>query len=131
MAHAEGRFTVSGWDESTVQELADPAKVTRASITQEFEGDLVATGRAELVMLYADDGTASFVGVQHVAGTLDGREGGFVLQAQGGFDGADATTAWSVAPGSGTGELAGLAGTGTSSVGRTPPGRYALDSELS
>jgi uncharacterized protein DUF3224 len=128
-ARAESTFTVKSWDENAVQEF-DGGKVTRASIVQEFAGDLAASGAAELVMCYAPDGTASIVGFQRFTGTLGGKDGSFVLRSEGGFDGSDATATLTVVPGSGTGALAGLSGTGSSTVGKEPPGSLTLEYDL-
>jgi hypothetical protein len=49
-----------------------------------------------------------------VEATIDGRNGSFVLQGTGGFDGTSASGESTVIPGSGTGELTGLRGTMTS-----------------
>ena len=64
-------------------------------------------------MAYRADGTADYVGLQHLVGTLGGRSGSFVLSSPGTFDGQAATGTWTVLEGSGTEELAGLTGTGT------------------
>jgi hypothetical protein len=55
---------------------------------------------------------ASFVGIERVSGSVAGRAGTFVLQDQGTLTGTHVTGRWSVVPGSGTGELAGLRGDG-------------------
>jgi Protein of unknown function (DUF3224) len=130
-AHADSTFTVKSWDEQTYQEIDGDAKLTRASIVQSFEGDLDAEGAAELLMSYAADGTATIVGLQRFTGTLGGKEGSFVLQSVGGFDGAEATASLRVVPGSGTGALAGLSGTGASAVAKEPPGTLTLEYDLS
>jgi uncharacterized protein DUF3224 len=131
MVHAKSTFTVKSWDESTQQELADGRKITRASIVQEFSGDLEATGSAELLMCYSSDGTADILGFQQFTGQLGERSGSFVLRSIGGYDGTNATAELTVVPGSGTGELAGLRGTGRSVVGHQPPGTLTLDYDLS
>lgn len=128
--HAQGTFTVSAWEESTAQELDPPAKLTRATITQEFTGDLTATGTTESLMAYAADGTAVFVGFQHFSGELQGRRGSFVLRADGGYDGTEAHTAWTVVEGSGTDGLVGLRGEGSAVVGSNPPGSFSFDYDL-
>jgi hypothetical protein len=130
LMRADATFTVSNWDEHTVQELADPAKVTRAAITQEFEGELAATGAAELVMAYQADGTARFAGYQVFTGELGGRKGGFVMACDGAFEEGVARTHFTVVAGSGTGELAGLQGSGDAEVGSEPPGKLTLEYDV-
>jgi Protein of unknown function (DUF3224) len=119
-AHAEGTFTVMAWDESTYQDLAGKSKLTRASMTFGYTGDLEATGGSETLMFYREDGTATFTGLQRMEGRLGDRAGSFVLLADGTFDGAEAKTGWQVLDGSGTGDLRGLRGSGSSVAGSGP-----------
>lgn len=64
-------------------------------------------------MTYAADGTARFVGLTHVTGAVAGRTGTFVLQHAGRFDAEGLHSDFTVVPGSGTAELAGLSGEGS------------------
>lgn len=109
---AAGGFKVQSWDEQAYGELDEGVKLTRASVTQTFTGDLEGDGAAEWLMCARADGTADFVGLVSVSGRLGDRKGGFVLENRGTFDGNTAEGPWSVVPGSGTGELAGLRGEG-------------------
>ncbi len=63
-------------------------------------------------MIYAEDGSASFVGLERVKGDLTGKKGSFVLQHVGRFADGAAKGTVTVVPGSGTGELVGLSGNG-------------------
>jgi hypothetical protein len=58
------------------------------------------------------DGSASFVGIERVTGTVGGREGMFLLQDAGTVLDNIVSGEWFVIPGSGTGALAGLRGEG-------------------
>jgi hypothetical protein len=78
-------------------------------------------------MAYRSDQTARFIGLQHVAGRLGDRSGEFVLEASGTFDGKVAEGEWSVVPGSATGELAGLRGTGGFNAPHGPEASVTLD----
>ena len=64
-------------------------------------------------MVYGQDGTARYVGLQRIEGSLGGKEGSFVVESNGDFDGGEAKGTWVVIAGSGTGDLAGLTGEGT------------------
>ena len=128
MKELRGSFDVTSWDEETYEELADGGKLTRAVVEQAFSGDVVGDGAVEWLMAYRRDGTAHFVGLQRVRGTIDGRSGTFVLETSGGFDGTEAHGSWTVVVG--TGALEGLRGTGSF---RAPHGSHAtweLDVEL-
>src|SRR5262245_21975934 len=115
---ANATFEVKGWDEKPYQEGPGSAKLTRASVRKTFQADLNGESTLEYLMAYPGDGSASFVGIEQVTGTLDGREGSFVLQHSGSDDGHTATGQWTVVPGSGTGQLKGLSGQGELKLSR-------------
>jgi hypothetical protein len=130
MARAAGSFSVKSWDESTYQELADDAKLTKATIAFVLEGDLAAEATWDAVMCYRPDGTAVYTGMQQVNGQLAGQEGSFVVQADGEFADGEARSRWQIVPGSGTGGFTGIAGTGTSVATASPQGTFELDYRL-
>jgi len=130
MADAKGSFAVSSWDEETYEELAGGGKLTKAKVTFGFSGDMEGQGQWDALMCYRDDGTATFTGFQRTVGTLAGRQGSFVVRADGTFEGGVATTAWQVVDGSGSGELRGLRGTGSAVAEGSPGGTFALEYEL-
>lgn len=82
------------------------------TLDKQFHG--VLEGTSEGVMLAVrteEEGSAGYVAIERVTGTLDGREGTFVLQHSGVMDRGQKRLAISVIPGTGTGALAGLRGT--------------------
>ena len=86
-------------------------KLTHASVTTTYRGDLEGEGTAGLLMRY--HGTdATYGGFERIVGTVGGRSGSFVLRLVGGFEQGTARTSWTVEEGTGTGELAGLRGAG-------------------
>lgn len=123
-------FRILGWDEEPFDEPEGGPKLTKAHIRRSFEGDLVATGNLMYVMSYLDDSDATFLGFEKVAGTLGGRSGSFVLRHTGAYDGEKATATCEVVPGSGTGELAGLSGSGGFSVGHAEQHDMAFEYEV-
>ena len=110
MPSATGEFEIKSWNEDSYQQLDDGAKLTRASVTQSFTGDLTGTGQAEWLMYYRADGSARVVGLQRVEGSIAGHSGSFVAECTADFDGSKATGTWSVLAGAGTEALAGLRG---------------------
>jgi Protein of unknown function (DUF3224) len=114
---ANARFAIKGWDEKPYGEDPNLPKLTRASVTKTFTGDLEGNGHVEYLMLYRADGSATFVGLERVVGRVAGKAGTFVLQRLGTFEGGQAKETYSVVAGSATGELQGLRGEGTSAVG--------------
>ena len=127
---ANARFAITSWDEKPYSEGADLPRLTRASVAKTFTGDLEGEGHVEYLMMYRGDGSATFVGLERVVGRIGGRSGSFVLQRTGIFEGGLAKESYSVVPGSGTGELRGLRGDGTSAVGHGSEHPFVLDYEL-
>ena len=109
---AQAVFEIKSWDEKPYAGLDGGPKFTRASVTKSFDGDIVGEGLLEYLMFYHGDGSASFVGLEHVVGRIGDRLGSFVLQHGGTFEGGAAKASWSVVHGSGTGDLRGLRGQG-------------------
>ncbi len=130
MARATGEFKITSWNEDTYKELEGGAKLTRASVTQGFTGDIEGEGAVEWLMCYSLEGTARFVGLQRVEGSLGGRGGSFVVECAGDFDGGQAKGNWKVVPGSATGDLTGLGGTGAFQAPLGSKASYNLDYEL-
>ncbi len=87
------------------------------SIDKRFEGDLEAT--SEGAMLSAGTtvkGSAGYVAIERVSGTLHGRRGTFVLQHSGTMTRGAPQLTITVVPDSGTDQLVGLAGTMTITI---------------
>jgi len=130
MTKAKGSFELASWQEDTYEDLGDGAKLTRASVTQTFNGDVDGEGAVEWLMAYRPDGTAHFVGLQRIRGAVDGHKGTFVLATIGEFDGQMASWTASVVAGSGTAELVGMTGSGKFDAPRGPKATFDLDYQL-
>src|SRR5215207_9257633 len=110
---ATATFQIKRWDEKPYAQIEGGGKLTQASVKQAFSGDIEGEGAVEWLMCYRPDETADFVGLQRIVGRIGDRSGSFVLlQTEGTFDGKEAKGQLSVVPGSGTGDLEGLRGTG-------------------
>lgn len=114
MTQANASFSVAGWDEKTWEGAphneVEGRKLTRAEVSFTYQGDIEGESTLQYLMSYNEDGTGSFVGIEKVTGSINGRSGGFVWQHTGRFDERGVWATLTVAPGSGTGELAGLNG---------------------
>ena len=119
-------FQITGWDEKTYQEIGGGAKLTNARVTQSYSGAIEGTSSIEYLMSYTIQGTASFVGLERVSGTVAGKSGTFVLQHAGSFSEGKARSSWSVVPGSGTDDLASLRGSGSYVAGRGEPAQVSF-----
>jgi hypothetical protein len=90
------------------------ADIGRYALDKQYHGDLEATAKGE--MLGAGDpskGTAGYVAMERVTGTLHGHTGSFTLQHSGTMEQGKFQLTVTVVPGSGTGGFAGIAGTMT------------------
>jgi Protein of unknown function (DUF3224) len=127
---ANARFAIKTWDEKPFGEGQDLPKLTRASVTKIYTGDIEGEGQVEYLMMYRPDGSATFVGLERVAGRIGGKTGTFVLQRTGVFESGQAKESYAVIHGSATGELSGLRGEGRSAVGHGTEHPFTLDYEL-
>jgi len=128
MHQASGSFEVSSWDEEPYWEDEQGRRLTRASVTQVFSGDLEGEGTVEYLMCYRSQGSAPFVGMQRVDGSLAGRRGTLLLQTSGTFEDGVVTAEWTVA--GSTGDLEGVDGSGGFTAPLGQPAVLSLDFEL-
>jgi Protein of unknown function (DUF3224) len=108
------KLKIDSWDEKPYRELEEGSKFSRAEVTLSGSEDGLTSATSESLLFYRADGSSSFVTLMRVTGALDGRSGSFVLEGHGTYDGTTARVEHHVIDGSGTGELAGLRGTGES-----------------
>jgi Protein of unknown function (DUF3224) len=109
---ASAVITVHKYEPAPYDEPAGGPVLTRIHVEESFSGDISGAGVVEFLQAAQPDGSASFVGIERVSGTLAGREGTFLLQDVGTVEGNVVSGDWFVIPGSGTGGLAGLRGEG-------------------
>jgi hypothetical protein len=87
------------------------APVARLSIDKRFAGDLEGTSIGEMLAAQGGvQGSAGYVAMERVTGSLGGRSGSFVLQHLGVMTRGEAELSVRVVPDSGTDQLTGLAG---------------------
>jgi hypothetical protein len=110
--HASAVITVHKYEPAAYEEPADGPVLTRIHVEESFAGDISGDGVVEFLQAGQADGSASFVGIERITGTLGGRTGTFLLQDAGTVQGSIVSGDWFVIPGSGTGQLAGLRGEG-------------------
>lgn len=93
-------------------EQAEVAGLGRMSIDKQFHGDLEATSQGQMMSAMSSvKGSAGYVAMEKVTGTLVSRKGTFVLQHSGMMNRGTPSLTVSVVPDSGTNELTGLSGT--------------------
>lgn len=124
--HAKGTFEVKTTP-LPVEDATAGTAIGRFALAKRFHGDLEATSKGE--MLGVGDpakSSAGYVAIEQVTGILHGRAGSFALQHIGKMDRGNYKLIVAVVPGSGTGELEGLAGSFNIAV---TAGKHAYDLE--
>lgn len=108
--HAEGTFDVKTTPLSADEAIAGTA-IGRYGLDKQFHGGLEGTSKGEMLGAGSPaTGTAGYVAIEQVTGTLDGRTGAFALQHCGSMEDSKFELTVKVVPGSGTGELSGISG---------------------
>ena len=114
--HASGAFDVQMQPQPAADETLTPGATPgvtfgRLLLSKTYHGDLQATASGQMLSAVTPTaGSAGYVAIEHVTGTLHGRAGSFVLQHSGLMNRGDKQLSISVVPDSGSGELAGLQG---------------------
>jgi len=89
----------------------DDKTMGRFSVDKQFHGGLEATSKGEMLSAGSSAGSGGYVAIEKVTGTLNGHSGSFVLQHNATMDSGKPQLNIIVVPGSGSGELTGIAGT--------------------
>src|SRR5438270_5943612 len=109
-SHASGTFEVKITPQAPDEQAAD-ATLGRMLLEKQFQGDLEATSKGQMLTAGTDvKGSAGYVAIERVSGTLHGRSGSFSLQHSGTMTRGEPQLTITVVPDSGTGQLVGLAG---------------------
>ena len=110
--HTTGTFDVTTEDQP--YDEADGARLVRSTVSKTFHGGLEGTSQVHLLKVFAQvEGSAGYVGVERVTGTVSGRSGTFVLQHAAVSNRGRGTTTVQIVPDTGTGELLGINGSMT------------------
>lgn len=110
-------FTMQGWQEEIVSGAENQPRFAHAHATFGYAGVIEGTSVCDYLLYYAGEGFdgqgTTSPGLERIEGSVDGKKGSFVTRHEVGFSGHDIAGKWTVLPGSGTDELAGLTGSGT------------------
>ena len=108
--HASGTFDVKLAPQPAAPGT-EAAQLGRLAIDKRFHGDLEASSLGEMLSAGTEvPGSAGYVAIERVSGSLHGRQGSFVLMHFGLMERGTPSLRVSVVPDSGTGELAGIRG---------------------
>jgi hypothetical protein len=109
MDHASGTFEVKLVPQT--DDKSGDAALGRMTIDKQFHGDLEGTSKGQMLTGMTDvKGSAGYVAIEKVSGTLKGRTGTFILQHTGTMNRGVPQLIITVVPDSGTGQLAGITG---------------------
>ena len=126
LLHARGSFDVKGTPQKPDSPAAEAAQLQRLSLNKQYHGDLEAVSKGEMLGAQTEvKGSAGYVAMERVIGTLHGRHGSFVLQHSGTMAGGTSALSVTVVPDSGTDELQGL--TGTMSIIIDTDGKHSFE----
>jgi len=121
--HATGPFEVKLTPQPPE---AENAALGRMIIDKQFHGDLEAVSQGQMLsVLTSTKGSAGYVAMEIVNGTLGGRTGTFALQHSATMDRGQPQLSVTVVPDSGTGELRGLKG--SMQIRIEPDGKHLYD----
>jgi len=109
--HAAGPFDVKITPE-TLADKSTESTLGRMSLDKQYHGDLEATSKGEMLTVSTDvQGSAVYVAVERITGTLQGHKGSFSLHHTGIMTRGTPELKIAVVPDSGTGQLVGITGT--------------------
>lgn len=108
--HIRGQFDVKMIPQQPTE--GAPEAIGRMLLDKQYHGELEGTGQGQFLgFRSAVEGSAGYVAMELVEGTLAGHKGTFVLQHSGSMNRGELGLTLGVVPDSGTGELEGLSGT--------------------
>ncbi len=111
MPQVKGEFEVKR-EMMPMVEMGDGVQAAHMRFDKVFHGPLDATSIVHMLAVgTATEGSAAYVAVERIAGTLDGRAGTFAMQHSGTMDRGTPSLTVLVIPDSGTDALTGLRGT--------------------
>ena len=122
--HAIGPFDVK----LTPQDDKSDTGLGRMIIDKQFHGDIEGTSRGQMLTGMSEvKGSGSYVAIEKVTGTLQGRQGTFMLQHLGIMERGTPSLTITVVPDSGTGQLVGI--TGKMNINIAQDGKHSYDFE--
>jgi hypothetical protein len=116
---AVGTYGVKKWEENAYEQISSDMKMTKASVEYSMTGEIIGKALVEYLMFYkyfdAKDqhkSSAMYIGLMRFVGSVQGKEGSFVMEDHGAFESGGASSTLHIVAGSGLGELKDIQGTG-------------------
>ena len=109
--HATGTFSVTMQPQPWTEATAPGVTLGRLLLSKQYQGDLQASAQGQMLSAVTGvKGSAGYVAIEVVSGTLHGKSGSFALQHSGLMTRGTPQLSITVVPDSGSGELTGLVG---------------------
>lgn len=124
-------FTMTTWDEAPYLELSDEVKYTRAQVSKTYDGQLVGNGQLEYILAYHAKSAATFVGIEHFNGSVDGKKGSVTISHSGTFKDGIVTSEFCIISASTTQDLIGLTGNGRFTSGHSMAVEFVIELSFS
>jgi len=130
-SHAQGPFEVSLTPAGAPDE-GEGSALGSLAIAKVFRGDLEGTSKGTMLTASSTGtpGSAAYVAVERVSGTLAGRQGSFALVHRGVMSGDTRDLVIAIVPDSGGGELKGISGSMTIAIAEGGAHSYDLSYTL-
>ena len=106
----KGTFQITDWKESEEKLFDDGGKLTTATISQDYSGEIIGKSELKYQMYYAPNGDASFVGFEVIVGTIDDKPCELTLKHDGGFEAGIAKSHFTILNTSSDKKLVGMKG---------------------
>ena len=123
---AKGIFAVKSWEEKAYEQISSEMKMSKASVEYAVIGEINGKALVEYLMFYkyvdATDqhkSSAMYIGLMRFVGSVQGKEGSFVIEDHGTFENGVASSTLHVVEGSGMEALKGMEGTGRYGANQT------------
>src|SRR5581483_105127 len=95
---AMSAFSIDDWKQEQIDERGG-ITLARAHVKKTFRGDLQATSTAELLLAgTSTEGSAAYVGLERLEGTLNGRSGSFLLHHSATSARGEQSASWTIVP---------------------------------
>ncbi|WP_043630007.1 DUF3224 domain-containing protein [Nonomuraea candida] len=128
---AKGTFDTAGWSPQPAFHDRDGVTLGLVTLGKTWHGDLAGTSTVTMLMATTPvEESRSYVALEHIEATLDGRTGTFAVQHDATSDRGEQTLRIRVVADSGTGELAGIRGEMTIAIGPDGGHSYTFDYTL-
>ena len=130
LERANGQFTIEGQVEDIFGGISGATRIARISQTCLFTGALEGESIAEYTAVLPREGDGSVQGFQRISGTLEEREGSFVVCVTGAYAKGQLRGTWAIVPKSGSGDFLHIRGNGTFAHSAGKSGNYKLEFDL-